>query len=121
MINCYVLPDLEGYRPDWTFSFVSEPDLDDELKQVQINQGKTQILTQLYQMQIPTLAAMKIAQFSEEDIEAVRKEQLAGAEFDRLPGEPGKVAGTGDDRIVEQYRGTDGQQGYQGSDGGRFA
>jgi predicted RNA-binding Zn-ribbon protein involved in translation (DUF1610 family) len=113
MINCYVLPDLEGYRPDWKFSFVSEPDLDDELKQVQINQGRQQTAMGWYQMGVPLVACLKLAGLPEEDIEAVKKEQLEGAEYDRLPGE---VAGTGDGPLVEQYGGTDGQQGYQGSD-----
>lgn len=73
MINENVLPDLPGYEPGWKFRFKDVIDLDDELKQTQIDQGRAQVTQTYMQMGVPIEAALTIAGVSEEKIERVKK------------------------------------------------
>jgi hypothetical protein len=120
-INICVLPDLEGYRPDWTFSFIETVDKDDELKDVQILQGRQTVAAGYYQMGLPLVACLTLAGLPKEDIEAVKQAQLAEPDMDNdLPGSTlDAVPPTDDGPIVEQYGGTGASQAHEDSDEGR--
>lgn len=116
-INGCVLPDLEGYQPDWTFKFIESVDKDDELKDVQVLQGRQQIAMGYYQMGMPLLMCLRLAGLPEEDIEAVKQEEIDAPDIDSdLPGST--LPQTDDGPVTEQYTGTDATQAHQGSDEG---
>lgn len=73
MINENILPDIEGWEPGWRFRFKDVVDLDDELKQAQIDQARAQVATTYMQLGVPLEAALRIAGLDDEKIErAVR-------------------------------------------------
>lgn len=116
-INGCVLPDLEGYQPDWTFKFIESVDKDDELKDVQVLQGRQQIAMGYYQMGMPLLMCLRLAGLPEEDIEAVKQEEIDAPDIDAdLPGST--FAQTDDGPVTEQYTGTDASQAHEGGDEG---
>ncbi|MFA6364259.1 phage portal protein [Methanoregula sp.] len=71
VINTEILPELEGYQPDWHFQFKPVIDLDDQLKEVQVAQGKADVAGKWVALGAPLETAMKIAKMDDEDIEAV--------------------------------------------------
>lgn len=82
MINHNILPDLPDYKPGWKFRFKDIVDLDDELKEAQIDQARAQIVTTYMQLGVPLEAAMRIAEVEESKIDmAVRSmEEVAAQE-----------------------------------------
>jgi len=120
-INTQILPDLEGYQPDWRFEFVEAVDRDDELKQVQIDQGKMTISQGYYQMGVALPLALKLAGVDEEMIDAVKAAETAAGPLDAdLPTYADTTAGsqTDDGPIVEQYTGTSNDQEHEQSQDG---
>ena len=73
MVNENILPDIEGWNPGWRFRFKDVVDLDDELKQSQIDQSRATAAQAYMQMGVPLEAALRIVGVEEEKIErAVR-------------------------------------------------
>jgi hypothetical protein len=73
MVNENILPDIEGWNPGWRFKFKDVVDLDDELKQSQIDQSRATAAQTYMQMGVPLEAALRIVGVEEEKIErAVR-------------------------------------------------
>jgi hypothetical protein len=71
VINTEILPELEGYQEGWTFAFKAVQELDDKLKEVQVEQGRADVLGKLVALNVPLEEAMRIAKYEEEQITAV--------------------------------------------------
>jgi hypothetical protein len=71
VINTEILPELEGYQEGWTFAFKPVQELDDKLKEVQVEQGRADVLGKLVALNVPLEEAMRIAKYEEEQITAV--------------------------------------------------
>jgi len=60
IVNFELLPKLEGYQKDWKFKFDIELDLDDNLKQAQIQATKAQTMSMLISNGVKAKDALKL-------------------------------------------------------------
>lgn len=71
VINTEILPELDGYQPDWKFAFKPIVELDDKLKEVQVSQGQADAVSKWINNGVPLEEAMRMVGVDEEHIETV--------------------------------------------------
>lgn len=103
IINQVLLPQMEGYNERWQFRFKEEINLDDKVKQAQIDQQKIATAYQAYQMGIPAVQCLKLANFDKEVINS-----LEGKDLEMREREPYWSDGLQDpeETHTEGYKGT---------------
>lgn len=94
-----VLPYLPGWKKGYSFKFIRELDLDDELKSAQIQATKVQSASMLIQMGMKAEDALKLTNITDNpntlDIEDMRLTMAPGGQQNNKPGAidavPGKI------------------------------
>lgn len=143
IINTEVLPELDGYQPDWKFQFKPIVDLDDQLKEIQIEQGRADVTSKWIANGVPLEEAMRLAHVDDEHILAVTtavdqvsaqqnqsmeqalenlkqaniSQELAGKDNNPDPGQPLESGGDAADRGGKPH--TEGYSGQARNDSGK--
>jgi|GEM_PF-2544410 len=71
VINTEILPELDGYQADWEFRFKPIVELDDLLKEIQVEQGRADVVSKWINAGVPLEEAMRMAKVDEDHIKAV--------------------------------------------------
>jgi hypothetical protein len=108
-INNQILPHLPGYEDGMVFKFSESVNLDDDLKQAQVEFQKSQVAANYLQMGVPPKIAFQLAKVGD-DITTPLLEEL---EWDTGQMNDVQAPPEGQDAYTEDYQGTADSQEYQ--------